>query len=260
MCSHITLSHTTLKDSRGKPRWTADSYLTLLAKFCLSSMSQNIYDRRNMDKRLLAVFHAKLFVFLAIVSGTGCSSRIAATIESPRSNGNVTQIDIESSPDCGGRAVYAFLRLIGKTCDFFVINKELDTTVSLPTLADLSDCILHCGVSNQIVRLDPQELRVAIAPLLIHMPGVTPRDGHYAIVTAIDEKSVTVLDPTDARNTVYPWPNFVDNYSGYCIRSTSSCWMQSMNGGVLSKAVQYSGFAMVLTIVLQHCFSRGRKR
>jgi hypothetical protein len=134
---------------------------------------------------------------------------------------------------CGVRAAWSFARCCGVRVDYSDIERQFTVGKYGVSLADVARVLEQSGFSCSVRRMSPSDLTNRICPAVVHLRPEDDRNsmGHYAVVVEIDDRGLTVIEPTVGVRQRWPWRYFSDRWTGYCVMgSAASNWEQRFTG------------------------------
>jgi predicted double-glycine peptidase len=146
---------------------------------------------------------------------------VASTSLFASANSKVTELEAKRERySCGARAVFALSRLLGEDVEYSDVCDQFTFSDKGSSLANVRDALLSHNVPCSTHRLELTELRLLPVPFIAHVAQVREGsidDGHYLIVTGVEEDGVQTYDPQYNKTRHYQWRIFSDRWYGYVI-------------------------------------------
>ena len=126
---------------------------------------------------------------------------------------------------CGINALYAMLRVKGKTVDLGDISTRLVLPESGASLEQIRELAARFGLDAQVIKTTPEQLRSLPMPLILHQAmsekGKSDRD-HFVLVVGLDtDGRYAVIDGTTGM-LFYTQPAALESmWSGYALIADS---------------------------------------
>lgn len=134
---------------------------------------------------------------------------------------------------CGIRAAWSFARCCGVPVAYSDIERQFTVGKYGVSLADIARVLERSGFTCSVRQVSPSDLTNMICPIVAHLRPEGDRVvmGHYVVVVEIDDRGLTVIEPTVAVRQRWPWRFFSDRWTGHCVmRSAASNWRQRFTG------------------------------
>lgn len=120
-------------------------------------------------------------------------------------------------PECGPNAMYVFLRLRNVACELEQLKRELPLEKDGVNMLALKGAANHYGVDVNVIQANPSQL-IAATPLIARMQsGRSPQEGHYVVLTQINDELVQVIDSADGATIRMPRSTFDREFTGYAL-------------------------------------------
>lgn len=159
----------------------------------------------------------RMIVCLCVVSS---ASRITYSSE------KMTEVEAKKERyACGARSAFALIRLLGKDATYSTVSDHFTFSENGNSLADVRNALLAHNVDCSIRRLQLTDLSSTPLPFIGHLAKVREGsfdDGHFLIVTGVDEVGVQTYEPMLNKTSRLPWRVFSDRWYGYVILPTQA--------------------------------------
>ena len=149
-------------------------------------------------------------------------------IEESHPNGNDSW-HWRSSMACGVTSSYTFLRLNDVDVSYEAVSSLIPVTERGSNLNTMAAACTTMGLKSLPVRRKPSDLHRLRFPVIAHVmrsnqgfgshsPIKTGSFGHYVVLLAVDEQSITFVDPVSGPNpATIPLGLFLNEWSGYLL-------------------------------------------
>jgi len=120
-------------------------------------------------------------------------------------------------PECGPNAMYVFLRLRNVACELAKLKREIPLEENGVSMLHLRGAAQRYGVDVSVLQVTPSQLTAATPAIVRMQSNKAPQEGHYVVLTQIDDELAQVIDSAGGATIRMPRSTFDREFSGYAL-------------------------------------------